>query len=104
MAGGWTLIGYTAPNDGSTTNFVYGIGDIALDNSTEVTAATVGWQAANLKDLNDCKAGAGTAKQKLTTARWTVEVVGTSTSLTFDSEADGAGCVALTPTFANIGK
>ena len=104
VAGGWTLIGYTAPNDGQTTNFVYGIGDIPLNNSTEVANATTGWQAAKLKPLNDCTAGAGTAKGTLTTANWTVDVKGDATALTFDSKANGAGCVALTPTFSNIGK
>ena len=52
--GSWKLIGYTAPNDGQTTNFVYGIGSIALDNSTAVNSETVGWQASNGKALNDC--------------------------------------------------
>ena len=51
--GGWTLIGYTAPNDGKTTNFVYGIGDLSLNNSAAVSSETVGWQASNEKALND---------------------------------------------------
>lgn len=106
LAGGWTLIGYTAPNDGQTTNFVYGIGSIALDNSTAVNSETVGWQAANSKALNDCAgvSGALTPKNNITGANWNVKVKGDATSLTFNAAANGAGCVALTPTFSNIGK
>ena len=106
LAGGWTLIGYTAPNDGQTTNFVYGIGSIALDNSTAVNSETVGWQAANSKALNDCVGVSGTLTQKtnIKGANWNVKVKGDATSLTFNAAANGAGCVALTPTFSNIGK
>ena len=105
VAGGWTLIGYTAPNDGQTTNFVYGIGSIALDNSTAVNSETVGWQASNGKALNDCAGVASlTKKTNLSTANWSVAVKGDATSLTFNAAANGAGCVALTPTFSNIGK
>lgn len=105
MAGGWTLIGYTAPNGGETTNFVYGIGDIDVNVSTALSAAKVGWQAAGLKDLNECKAKgtAGKGGTKLGSASWTVSVNGT-TDLEFDAVASDAGCVALTPTFGNIGK
>ena len=43
-AGGWTLIGYTAPgNDAATTNFVYGIGGIAENTTADVSSETVGW-------------------------------------------------------------
>lgn len=106
QAGGWTLIGYTAPNDGQTTNFVYGIGTIALNNSTAVSSETVGWQAANSKALNDCAGVSGTLtpKANIASANWNVKVKGDATSLTFNAAANGAGCVALTPTFGNIGK
>ena len=105
MAGGWTLIGYTAPNGGETTNFVYGIGDITAGASTALSDAKVGWQAAGLKDLNECTATGTTGKggTKLDKSSWTVSVNGT-TDLEFDAVASGAGCVALTPTFGNIGK
>lgn len=106
--GGWTLIGYTAPNGGATTNFYYGIGDIGLTNSSNVASATVAWQAANPNDLNECEAVSGVSggNVKLTSANWTVTVTpnSTNTDLAFKAEAEGAGCQALTPTFANIGK
>lgn len=105
VAGGWTLIGYTAPNDGETTNFVYGIGSIALDNSTEVSSETVGWQASNGKALNDCAGVASlTKKTNLGTANWSVAVKGDATSLTFNATVKDANCTALTPTFTNIGN
>ena len=94
--GGWTLIGYTAPGPDSTgtTNFTYGKGDIPADNSTAVGGASKsGWTAANKKDLNDCTAG----------ENWTVKLTDNG-DLKFDAAASGAGCVALTPTFGNIGK
>ena len=105
VAGGWTLIGYTAPNDGKTTNFVYGIGDLSLNNSAAVSSETVGWQASNEKALNDCAGVTGlTAKTKLSTANWSVAVKGDATSLTFNATVKDANCTALTPTFTNIGK
>lgn len=106
--GGWTLIGYTAPNGGATTNFYYGIGGIGLTNSSNVTSATVAWQAANPKALKECAAVSGVngGNTNLSGANWTVEVTPnpTNTDLAFEAEANGAGCQALTPTFANIGK
>ena len=106
--GGWTLIGYTAPNDGATTNFYYGIGEIGLKNSSNVSSATVAWQAANPKALNECAAVANVTASNvnLSGANWTVSVTPnpTNTDLTFKAEAKTAGCQALTPTFANIGK
>lgn len=93
------MIGYTAPGntgkDGSaTTNFTYGKGEIEEDNSAEVGGTLKsGWTASNAKDLNDCTAG----------ENWIVKVSDGS-SLKFQSTANGAGCVALTPTFANIGQ
>ena len=106
--GGWTLIGYTAPNGGATTNFYYGIGAIGLTNSSNVTSATVAWQAANPNALNECAAVAGVSagNVNLASANWTVKVTPnpTNTDLAFEAEAKTAGCQALTPTFANIGK
>jgi hypothetical protein len=102
LAGGWTLIGYTAPgstgqDESVTTNFKYGKGEIPMNNSTSIgSAAKTGWTAMNLKDLNDCKIANATAN-------WTVKVSDNG-SLVFDAAANGAGCVALTPTFGNIGK
>ena len=109
-AGGWTLIGYTAPgNDAATTNFVYGIGGIAENTTADVSSETVGWTADNLANLNECAKGSqSTGKNTATTANWKVSVTqGTGTSnqeLVFTAAVNGAGCTALTPTFDKIGK
>ena len=109
-AGGWTLIGYTAPGNGAaTTNFVYGIGGIAENTTANVSSETVGWTADNLANLNECAKGSQTAgKNNATTANWKVPVIqgaGTSNQeLVFTAAVNGAGCTALTPTFAKIGK
>jgi type IV pilus assembly protein PilA len=101
MAGGWQLIGYLAPNNGETTNFIYDKGDIAKDASDGVTDQKDGWKAANKANLNECQ-GAGA------TFNWTVKVQKKSGSsqddITFTASAGPAGCVALTPTFDKIGK
>ena len=109
-AGGWTLIGYTAPGNGAvTTNFVYGIGGIAENTSADVSSATVGWTADNLANLNECTKGEQTAgKNTATDANWKVSVTqGTGTSnqdLVFTATVKAGGCTALTPTFDKIGK
>ena len=109
-AGGWTLIGYTAPGNGAaTTNFVYGIGGIADNTTANVSSETVGWTADNLANLNECAKGSQTAgKNNATTANWKVSVIqgaGTSNQeLVFTAAVNGAGCTALTPTFDKIGK
>ena len=109
-AGGWTLIGYTAPgNNGATTNFVYGIGGIAVNSVAAVSSATVGWTADNRDNLNECQKGNQTeGKNTSTTANWTVSVTqGTGISnqeLVFTAAVNGAGCTALTPTFDKVGK
>ena len=109
-AGGWTLIGYTAPGNGAaTTNFVYGIGGIAENTTANVSSETVGWTADNLANLNECAKGSQTAgKNNATTANWKVSVIqgaGTSNQeLVFTAAVNGAGCTALTPTFDKIGK
>ena len=109
-AGGWTLIGYTAPGNGAaTTNFVYGIGGIAENTTANVSSETVGWAADNLANLNECAKGSQTAgKNNATTANWKVSVIqgaGTSNQeLVFTAAVNGAGCTALTPTFDKVGK
>lgn len=109
-AGGWTLIGYTAPGKGAvTTNFVYGIGGIAENTTADVSSETVGWTADNLANLNECAKGSQTAgKNTATEANWKVSVTqGTGTSnqeLVFTAAVNGTGCTALTPTFDKIGK
>ena len=59
-AGGWTLIGYTAPGtNGVTTNFTY---TGAIDANGSTADATVNaWKAAPNVDLNDC-ASAGRSR------------------------------------------
>ena len=103
-AGGWQLIGYLAPSgDGAsqTTNFKYDVGEIDADASDELSEGKIGWQAANRANLNECQ-GDGT------TYNWTVTVsklTGNSQDdVSFTSAANGAGCIALTPTFDKIGK
>ena len=100
MAGGWQLIGYQAPNDGKTTNFEYGTTlGIEKDQSDAVTSLTVGWDAKNNVNLNECKSA----------VNWTVKIQKASSStagddIKFTANAGDAGCVALTPTFDKIGQ
>jgi len=109
-AGGWTLIGYSAPGtNGLTTNFAYGLGAIAENTAVDAGEAKVGWTADNLANLNECAKGSQTAgKNTATTANWKVSVIqGSGTSnqeLVFTAAVNGAGCTALTPTFDKIGK
>ena len=104
------MIGYLAPNSGATTNFVYGIGDIGTADSEDSPSGKVGWQAANLANLNECTMPSGAAasakNSNLSAANWTVTLGYTAgaNDLTFNSAANGPGCVALTPTFDKIGK
>ena len=99
-AGGWQLIGYMAPNDGATTNFEYGKSlGIAKDQSSDIASATIGWDAANKVNLNECKAA----------TNWTISIVKATSStagddIKFTASAGNAGCVALTPTFDKIGQ
>lgn len=106
--GGWTLIGYTAPNEGNTTNFLYGIGTIGTQASADLADGTVAWQAANKNQLNDCAAVTGaTAKSNITGANWSITlktIDGQVSDVGFTAAANGAGCVALTPSFEKIGK
>ena len=105
-AGGWTLIGYTAPNGGETTNFYYGIGSIGTQASTTVSSSTLGWSASNRTALNECAAGSAAAKEFTTASNWNVYLAAGASvqDVAFSASANGAGCVALTPTFDKIGK
>ena len=100
MAGGWQLIGYMAPNDGATTNFEYGKNlGIVKDQSSAISSATTGWDAANKVNLNECKAA----------TNWTISIIKATSStagddIKFTASAGPAGCVALTPTFDKIGQ
>lgn len=102
MAGGWQLIGYSAPNNGSTTNFKYDVGGIAKDASDALGSNQVGWQAANKANLNECTGDGSTFNWTVTLSKET----GTSQDdIKFAASAgSNAGCVALTPTFDKIGK
>ena len=113
-AGGWTLIGYSAPgNGGLTTNFAYGMGStIGEDATVTLSAKTFVWTATNVANLNECTGTSGaTGKNTDQTGPWKVSIAqGTGNAnqdLIFDAEIVGftaAGCKALTPTFGNIGK
>ena len=95
--GDWTLIGYTAPNGGKTTNFEY---DGSLDAKETTDQAEEGaWSAKNIAKLNDCK------NDK---AHWVVNLKAVSDGAdAYEAvvvEETSGECTALTPTFSNIGK
>ena len=99
MAGGWQLIGYSAPNNGTTTNFKYGNSlGITAQQSNDLQENKIGWDAMNNVALNECASA----------VNWTVtlsKATGTtSADISFAASAGPAGCVALTPTFDKIGK
>lgn len=100
-AGGWQLIGYLAPNNGTTTNFNYDNGDIAVDASSALDDAEVGWQAANVANLNECQGNGSTYNWTVTLTKQTGN---SQDDVSFEAAANGAGCIALTPTFDKIGK
>ena len=53
--GSWKDIGYEAPGNGRTNNFVYG--DCIQEESSEEGGSTfIGWHATNLSSLNECPA------------------------------------------------
>ena len=93
------MIGYQAPNNGSTTNFEYGT-DLGIydQNSDALESSQVGWDAKNKVALNECESG----------VNWTVTLSKasgtTSADISFAASAGATGCVALTPTFDKIGK
>jgi prepilin-type N-terminal cleavage/methylation domain-containing protein len=101
--GNWTIIGYKAPGTGdATTNFTYDGFKTGGENgnTNALTTSTVGWQAGNNANLNDCEKGAD---------NWTVTVKGEAgdSEATFTSEVKNTGknmCADLTPTFHTIGK
>ena len=101
-AGGWQLIGYLAPSGekaSQTVNFKYDVGDIAAAAQDDLEGEKTGWTAENKANLNECAAG----------VNWSVKLTKSTEAskgadVKFASAADGAGCVALTPTFSNIGK
>lgn len=107
LFGGWSMIGYTAPGSGETTNFFYGEG---FDHSTTTTAANgVGWAADNKVVLNDCAKGTNVttaAATGITAANWKVTVSANTASgngdVSFTSTVNGTGCKALTPSFEAI--
>jgi len=110
-AGGWQLIGYSAPgNNGLTTNFAYGMGNkIASNTAVSVSGTPTVWVATNLANLNECSGTAGTAGMNTSASGpWKVTIQqGTGNAnqdLIFDASVTGAGCQALTPSFDKIGK
>ena len=96
--GGWTLIGYTAPGNGSTTNFNYS-GEVTADG-TAATSTTDAWKAESKVDLNDCKA---TSAWSLTAAPGVGGAVTINTVLTQATGSGTGACLALTPSFHQIG-
>jgi len=100
LAGGWKVIGYTAPNGGTTTNFEYTPGTAITENATvAVASATNAWNAKNLAKLNDCPSA----------INWTVSVAkeGDGGDVKFAAEmgaTNKTNCIALTPAFEKIGK
>ncbi len=106
MAGGWQLIGYMAPGEGSnTTNFSYHPGDIEVGESDALSGTPVGWKAGNKVNLNECATNNGAVDY-----HWTVTLAkssattGGNADVAFTASAGTPGCIALTPTFDKIGK
>ena len=105
-AGGWQLIGYMAPGvNSSTTNFDYHPGSIAVSTSATLTSSsnTVGWQAHNSVNLNECTSTDENYPWKVTMNLGTTTTSGQE-DVVFTAAATGAGCIALTPAFDKIGK
>lgn len=98
-AGGWTLIGYTAPGNGTTTNFTYS-GAITASGSTSA-ATTDAWKAVPNVDLNDCSHSGSSWQVKVTPGDG--GSVAFEATITEPQSASGA-CQALTPTFTKIGQ
>lgn len=105
--GGWSMIGYTAPGSGETTNFYYGEN---FDHSTTTdNASGVGWAADNKVVLNDCAKGSAVTSKNatgVTDGNWKITVsANTATGngdVTFTSAVKTDGCTALTPSFTSI--
>lgn len=112
LIGGWSMIGYTAPNNGQTTNFNYGEGG---DHNTTYTTASnvVGFAADNRIQLNECTAGTGVTSSNatgVTAANWKITVSaatsgsGATGDVSFTATVASTDCKSLTPSFENIGK
>lgn len=104
--GGWSMIGYTAPGSGETTNFFYGEN---FDHSTTTNSASgIGWAADNKVVLNECAKGTGvTAKNQtgVSAGNWTITVAANTASagdVTFTSAVASDNCRSLTPSFESI--
>ena len=108
MAGGWQLIGYMAPSGAGaseTTNFAYGVGDIATGTSNNLQSEKTGWTARNKQALNECTAPAASAWSWQVKVSKATNTGNNGADIAFAASANGgAGCVALTPTFDKIGK
>ena len=102
-AGGWTIIGYTAPNNGETNNFKYA-GELEANATNTAPSGVIGWFAGNKNVLNGCAAVANPTKG---TAPWKVSVTKATTGtadLTFTATVAGDGCKVLTASFEQIGQ
>lgn len=100
--GGWTLIGYTAPgNNGVTTNFTFTPSAGLAKNTTTQGAVTGAWQAANNVKLNDCAGDGSTVHWQVDLKAVANEKEGYEAKMVSDTEG---ACLALTPTFTNIGQ
>lgn len=109
--GGWTLIGYTAPADGETTNFYYGAG-VAHNTESQEASDVIGFAADNKITLNNCAAGnAVTAAKQANvsgTAHWMIKVsvnTNNASDVTFTPSVANSGtveCLPLTPSFEKI--
>lgn len=106
------MIGYTAPNNGQTTNFNYG--ENGAHNTTYTSASNViGFAADNRIQLNECAAGTGVASGNATgvsSANWTITVTAATSGeaatgdVSFVAAVPSTDCASLTPSFTNIGK
>lgn len=105
--GNWAVIGYAAPGEkttsgastSKTTNFEY-TETATFESDTLALSSTdvVGWNAQNNQKLNDCPSQ----------VNWTVSAKAsesTSGEATFTAKVvDHTNCLALTPSFENVGK
>jgi hypothetical protein len=106
LFGGWSMIGYTAPGSGETTNFFYGE---AFDHSTTTNNASgIGWAADNKVVLNECAKGTKVTSKNQSGVQggnWQITVTANtagSGDVTFTSAVATADCKALTPSFESI--
>lgn len=112
LIGGWTMIGYTAPNNGQTTNFNYG--ENGAHNTTYTSASNViGFAADNRIQLNECAAGTSVTSGNATdvsSANWTITVTAATSGdaatgdVSFVAAVASDDCTSLTPSFTAIGK